>query len=127
MPEYMNLSYEFRVRPIAGNPEMLAQSEGTDFTLEWVNATDPAHCPARAAANGAFYSGCRNNRLRPIAKDWNADRAMPLPESTSFNEFGTIGLSRPQKNLKVPHLQVSRPKWPPLKKSVPFTMWSKCN
>jgi hypothetical protein len=59
MPEYTNLSYEFRVRPIAGNPEMLAQSEGAEFTLEWVNATDPAHYPERAAASGAFYSGCR--------------------------------------------------------------------
>jgi hypothetical protein len=29
-----NLSYEFRVRPIAGNPEMpLVQSERTDFAL----------------------------------------------------------------------------------------------
>ena len=29
-----NLSYEFRVRPIAGNPEMLLiQAENADFTL----------------------------------------------------------------------------------------------
>jgi hypothetical protein len=68
-----------------------------------------------------------NNRLRAIAKDWNTDRAMPLPESTSFNEFGTIGLSRPQKNLKVPHLQGFPPQMASTQKSVPFTMWSKCN
>jgi hypothetical protein len=73
-----NLSYEFRVRPIAGNPEMLmVQSENPDFTLpagRYVLAlrdqgydftvsgkvTEPAHCLERTdAANGAFYSECQ--------------------------------------------------------------------
>jgi hypothetical protein len=73
-----NLSYELRVRPIAGNPEMLlVQSEKADFALpagRYVLAlrdqgydftvggkvTDPAQCLERTdAANGEFYSECR--------------------------------------------------------------------
>jgi hypothetical protein len=73
-----NLSYEFRVRPIAGNPEMLlVQSEKPDFALpagryvmvlkeqgyDFVVAgalTDLAQCLERTdAVNGAFYSECK--------------------------------------------------------------------
>lgn len=73
-----NQSYEFRVRPIAGNPEMLmVQPENPDFVLpagRYVLAlrdqgydftvagevTDLAHCLERTdAANGAFYSQCQ--------------------------------------------------------------------
>lgn len=71
------VSYEFRVRPLPGNPEMLlVQSEkdfvlppgryvlvikdqGYDFTVAG-NVTDLAHCLERTdAANGAFYSECQ--------------------------------------------------------------------
>jgi len=73
-----NRSYEFRVRPIAGNPEMLlVQSENPDFVLpagryvlvlkeqgyDFVVAgavTDPSQCLERTdAVNGAFYSECK--------------------------------------------------------------------
>jgi hypothetical protein len=73
-----NLSYEFRVRPIAGNPEMLLiQSENPDFVLpagryalalktqgyDFTVAgkiTDPWQCLERTdAANGTFYSDCQ--------------------------------------------------------------------
>jgi hypothetical protein len=73
-----NLSYEFRVRPIAGNPEMLlVQSENPDFILpagryalvlkeqgyDFVVAgavTDLSQCLERTdAVNGAFYSECK--------------------------------------------------------------------
>jgi hypothetical protein len=73
-----NTSYEFRVRPIAGNPEMLlVQSDKPDFTLaagRYVlvlkdqgydftvagKVTDLAQCLERTdAANGAFYSECQ--------------------------------------------------------------------
>jgi hypothetical protein len=73
-----NLSHEFRVRPIAGNPEMLlVQSEQPDFVLpagryvlvlreqgyDFVVAgavTDLAQCLERTdAVNGAFYSECK--------------------------------------------------------------------
>jgi hypothetical protein len=73
-----NQSYEFRVRPIPGNPEMLmVQPENPDFILpagRYVLAlrdqgydftvagevTDLAHCLERTdAANGAFYSQCQ--------------------------------------------------------------------
>ena len=73
-----NLSYEFRVRPIAGNPEMLlVQSEKPDFVLpagryvlvlreqgyDFVVAgavTDLSQCLERTdAVNGAFYSECK--------------------------------------------------------------------
>jgi hypothetical protein len=73
-----NLSYEFRVRPIAGNPEMLLiQAENADFTLpagryalalrnqgfDFTVAgkvTDPWQCLERTdAANGTFYSDCQ--------------------------------------------------------------------
>jgi len=73
-----NISYEFRVRPIAGNPEMLlVQSEKPDFTLSpgrYVlvlkdqgydftvagKITDVAQCLERTdAANGSFYSECQ--------------------------------------------------------------------
>jgi len=73
-----NLSYEFRVRPIPGNPEMLmVQSENPDFVLPagryvlalknqgydfTVNGkvTDPTQCLERTdAANGTFYSDCQ--------------------------------------------------------------------
>jgi hypothetical protein len=73
-----NLSYEFRVRPIPGNPEMLmVQSENPDFVLPagryvlalknqgydfTVNGkvTDPAQCLERTdATNGTFYSDCQ--------------------------------------------------------------------
>ena len=73
-----NVSYEFRVRPIAGHPEMLlVQSEKPDFVLPagryvLVLATqgydftvagpvsDPSQCLERTdAANGAFYSECK--------------------------------------------------------------------
>jgi hypothetical protein len=73
-----NISYDFRVRPIAGNPEMLLiQAENADFALSpgrYVlvlknqgydftvagKVTDPAQCLERTdAANGAFYSDCR--------------------------------------------------------------------
>ncbi len=73
-----NLSYEFRVRPIAGNPEMLLvqpgnadftlpagryvlvlKNQGYDFTVAG-NITDPSQCLERTdAANGAFYSDCQ--------------------------------------------------------------------
>jgi hypothetical protein len=74
-----NTSYEFRVRPIAGNPEMLLiQSENPDFVLpagRYVIAlknqgfdftiagevTDSRHCLERTdAANGTFYADCKN-------------------------------------------------------------------
>ena len=73
-----NVSYEFRVRPIAGNPEMLlVQSENPDFVLpagryalvlreqgyDFVVAgavTDLSQCLERTdAVNGAFYSECK--------------------------------------------------------------------
>lgn len=73
-----NLSYEFRVRPIAGNPEMLLlQPENPDFVLpagryalvlkeqgyDFVVAgavTDLSQCLERTdAVNGAFYSECK--------------------------------------------------------------------
>jgi hypothetical protein len=73
-----NLAYEFRVRPIAGNPEMLlVQSEKADFMLpsgRYVlvlkdqgydftvagKVTDVAQCLERTdAANGEFYSECQ--------------------------------------------------------------------
>jgi hypothetical protein len=70
-------SYEFRVRPVAGNPEMLlVQSEkpafmlpagryalvlkdqGYDFTVAG-KVVEPAQCLERTdAANGSFYSEC---------------------------------------------------------------------
>jgi hypothetical protein len=72
-----NVSHEFRVRPIAGNPEMLlVQSEKPDFVLpagRYVlvlkdqgydftvagKVTEPTQCLERTdAANGAFYSEC---------------------------------------------------------------------
>jgi hypothetical protein len=72
-----NLSYELRVRPIAGNPEMLLvqaenpdfslpagryalalRNEGYDFTVAG-EITDPKQCLERTdAANGSFYSDC---------------------------------------------------------------------
>ena len=74
-----NTSFEFRVRPIAANPEMLLiQPEKPDFVLpagRYVlalknqafdftiagKATDPAQCLERTdAANGTFYSDCTN-------------------------------------------------------------------
>jgi hypothetical protein len=73
-----NLSYEFRIRPIAGNPEMLlVQPEKPDFVLpagryvlvlreqgyDFVVAgvvTDLSQCLERTdAVNGAFYSECK--------------------------------------------------------------------
>ena len=73
-----NLSYEFRVRPLAGNPEMLmVQAEKADFALpagRYVLAlknqgydftvagrvTEPSQCLERTdAANGTFYSDCQ--------------------------------------------------------------------
>jgi hypothetical protein len=73
-----NVAYELRVRPIAGNPEMLlVQSEKADFTLppgRYVlvlkdrgydftvagNVTNVAQCLERTdAANGQFYSECQ--------------------------------------------------------------------
>jgi hypothetical protein len=73
-----NISYEFRVRPIAGNPEMLLvqsdkpdfelaagryvlvlKDQGYDFTVAG-KVTDLAQCLERTdAANGAFYSECQ--------------------------------------------------------------------
>jgi hypothetical protein len=73
-----NLSFEFRVRPVAGNPEMLLiQAENPDFSLpagryalalrnqgyEFTVAgkvTDAWQCLERTdAANGSFYSDCQ--------------------------------------------------------------------
>jgi hypothetical protein len=75
-----NRSFEFRVRPIPGNPEMLlVQPEDADFTLpagRYVLAlknqgydftiagkvTDPWQCLERTdAANGEFFSDCQKN------------------------------------------------------------------
>jgi hypothetical protein len=73
-----NISYEFRVRPIAGNPEMLLvqpekpdflllpgryilvlKDAGYDFTIDGM-VTDPAQCLERTdASNGSFYSQCQ--------------------------------------------------------------------
>jgi hypothetical protein len=72
-----NTAYQFRVRPIVGNPEMLLiQPENADFELpagRYVLAlknqgydftvagqpTDPSQCLERTdAANGTFYSDC---------------------------------------------------------------------
>ncbi len=73
-----NISYEFRVRPIAGNPEMLLvqatnpdfslpagryvlalRNQGYDFTVAG-KITEPSQCLERTdAANGAFYSDCQ--------------------------------------------------------------------
>ena len=71
------VSYEFRVRPLPGNSEMLLvqpekdfvlppgryvlviKDQGYDFTVAG-NVTDLAHCLERTdAANGAFYSECQ--------------------------------------------------------------------
>jgi hypothetical protein len=72
-----NLSYEFRVRPVPGNSEMVliqaenadvtlpagryilvVRNEGYDFTVAG-KVTDPSQCLERTdAANGSFYSGC---------------------------------------------------------------------
>lgn len=72
-----NISYEFRVRPVAGNPGMLLvqpdkadfslpagryvlvlKGQGYDFTVAG-NVTDLAQCLERTdAANGSFYSEC---------------------------------------------------------------------
>jgi hypothetical protein len=73
-----NTTYEFRVRPIPGYPEMLlVQSDKPDFTLSpgrYIlvlkdqgydftvagKVTDPVQCLERTdAANGAFYSECQ--------------------------------------------------------------------
>src|SRR6266700_3359410 len=73
-----NVSYEFRVRPIAGNPEMLlVQPDKADFTLpagRYVlvlidqgydftlggKVTEQSQCVERTeAANGTFYSECQ--------------------------------------------------------------------
>jgi hypothetical protein len=73
-----NSSFEFRVRPIAGNPEMLLvqpenadfalpagryvltlKNQGYDFTVAG-KVTDPSQCLERTdAANGIFYSDCQ--------------------------------------------------------------------
>jgi hypothetical protein len=73
-----NTSYEFRVRPITGNPEMLLiqpensdfvlpagryvltlKNQGFDFTVAG-KITDPWQCLERTdAANGMFYSDCQ--------------------------------------------------------------------
>jgi hypothetical protein len=72
-----NIFHEFRVRPIAGNPEMLLvqpekadfglpsgryvlvlRNQGYDFTVAG-ELSDPAQCLERTeAANGIFYSDC---------------------------------------------------------------------
>jgi hypothetical protein len=72
-----NIFHEFRVRPIAGNPEMLLvqpdkadfalpsgryvlvlRNQGYDFTIAG-EVNDPAQCLERTeAANGTFYSDC---------------------------------------------------------------------
>ena len=72
-----NIFYEFRVRPIPGNPEMLLvqpekadfglpsgryvlvlRNQGYDFTVAG-ELSDPAQCLERTeAANGTFYSDC---------------------------------------------------------------------
>jgi hypothetical protein len=72
-----NIFYEFRVRPIPGNPEMLLvqpekadfglpsgryvlvlKNQGYDFTVAG-DVSDPAQCLERTeAANGTFYSDC---------------------------------------------------------------------
>jgi len=73
-----NILHQFRVRPVAGNPEMLLiQPENTEFTLpagRYVLAlknegydftiagevVDPSQCLERTdAANGTFYSDCQ--------------------------------------------------------------------
>jgi hypothetical protein len=73
-----NISYEFRVRPLPGNPEMLLvqpatpdfvlpagryvlalKNQGYDFTVPG-KVTDPSQCLERTdAANGEFYSDCQ--------------------------------------------------------------------
>jgi hypothetical protein len=73
-----NISHEFRVRPIQGNPEMLLiqaenadfelpagryvlvlRNQGYDFTVAG-KVTDPSQCLERTdAANGTFYSDCQ--------------------------------------------------------------------
>jgi hypothetical protein len=73
-----NISYEYRVRPLPGNPEMLLvlaadpdfvlpsgryvlalQNQGYDFTVPG-KITDPSQCLERTeAANGEFYSACQ--------------------------------------------------------------------
>jgi hypothetical protein len=73
-----NVSYEFRVRPVAGNPEMLLvqsdmadfalppgryvlvlRDQGYDFTVAG-KITEPSQCVERTdAANGTFYSECQ--------------------------------------------------------------------
>ncbi len=73
-----NLSYELKVRPIPGNPEMLLaqlkdadfalpsgryvlalKNEGYDFTVAG-EVSDPSQCLERTdAANGSFYTQCQ--------------------------------------------------------------------
>lgn len=74
-----NVSYEFRVRPVSGNAEMLLlrsedpafalspgryvlvlNGQGYDFSVAGT-ITEPAQCLERTdASNGTFYSECRN-------------------------------------------------------------------
>ena len=76
-----NVSYEFRVRPIPGYPEMLLmqpeksdfslpsgryvlvlKNQGYDFTVAG-KVTDPSQCLERTeASNGIFYSDCGTTR-----------------------------------------------------------------
>ena len=73
-----NILHQFRVRPVAGNPEMLLiqpenneftlpagryvlalKNEGYDFTIAG-EVADPSQCLERTdAANGTFYSDCQ--------------------------------------------------------------------
>jgi hypothetical protein len=73
-----NILHQFRVRPVANNPEMLLiqpentefmlpagryvlalKNEGYDFTIAG-EVVDPSHCLERTdAANGTFYSDCQ--------------------------------------------------------------------
>jgi hypothetical protein len=73
-----NISYEFKVRPIPGNPEMLLvqpkdadfalpsgryvlalRNQGYDFTVAG-KVTDPSQCLERTdAVNGSFYTDCQ--------------------------------------------------------------------
>jgi hypothetical protein len=91
-----------KLKPLTSEKTIEARISGRWLLAEFATETS-IETPTELAMAAQYQISAVSNRLLEHKNAF--DVSTPWPESTSFNEFGTIGLGRPQKNSKVPYLQ----------------------
>ena len=93
-----------KLKPLTSEKTIEVRMSGRWLLAEFATETSIA-TPNRASDGRAIHAKFPPFPIVCWSTKTPSMFSTPWPESTSFNEFGTIGLGRPQKNLKVPYLQ----------------------